>query len=66
VNQVLQQVEGDEERIKTIFLVVLSRVPDAEEMEFCLDFIKSEDSSDRAYRNLISGLITSQEFYFIF
>ena len=66
VNLVIDQVKGEEERIKTIFLVVLNRVPDAEEMALCLEIVRNSSSPRAAYRNLVGGLISSQEFYFIF
>lgn len=65
-NQVIDQIEGEEERIKTIFLVVLNRIPDDNEMKLCLDVVKGAGNKAAAYRNIVAGLISSQEFYFIF
>lgn len=66
VNQVINQVEGDEERIKTIFLVVLNRIPDDNEMKLCREIVEASSDQHAAYQNIVAGLIASQEFYFIF
>ena len=66
VNQVIDQVAGEEERIKTIFLVVLNRIPDGKEMALCLDLVNGAKDKRATYRNIVAGLIASQEFYFIF
>ena len=65
-NKVIEQIQLDSERVKTIFLVVLNRVPDEDEMTLCLDLVKNTNNTQDAYRNIMAGLIASQEFYFIF
>lgn len=66
VNQVVDQIDNPEQRIRTIFLVVLNRAPDADELQMCLDLLEVSEDEDEAYRNLTAGLIASQEFYFVF
>lgn len=66
VNQVVDQISDTEQRIRTTFLVVLNRPPADDEMQMCLDLIEISDDESDAYRNLVAGLISSQEFYFIF
>lgn len=66
VNKVLNKIEGTEERIRTVFLTVLNRIPDEEEFKFCIDLAEKADSEESFFRNLVAGLISSQEFYFIF
>ena len=66
MNKIVDQVSGKENRIRTIFLTVLNRVPDEEEMSFCLELADEASDEREYYRNLIAGLISSQEFYFIF
>ncbi len=66
VNQVVEQTKDTDSRIRTVFLTVLNRIPDADEMEFCTK-LRNEFKDERSfYRNLVGGLIASQEFYFIF
>ena len=65
VNQLLASIDNEEERIKCTFLVFLSRNPDAEELQFCLNLVRKSQNKEATYRNLMSGLMTSQEFYFI-
>jgi len=66
VNQVVQQFTDETQRVKTIFLVVLNRAPSAEELELCLGLVDEFSDKEAAYRNIVAGLIASQEFYFIF
>ncbi len=66
INQVIDSVDGIENRIKTIFLVVLSRIPDESELKFCKELVEAAPNQNQAYRNLVAGLVSSQEFYFIF
>jgi len=65
VNQLLASIQDEEERIKCIFLVFLSRNPDPDELKFCLNLVKKSPDKEATYRNLMSGLMTAQEFYFI-
>jgi len=66
VNNALQSVKGEEERIRLIFLVTLNRVPEAEELKYCREYVAKSTSKSAGYSNIISGLVASQEFYFIF
>ena len=66
VNQVVNEMEGVEARIRTIYLVVLNRIPAPEEMALCKELLEESSSEEEFYRNIVGGLITSQEFYFIF
>ena len=66
INELVDTVDGVAERIETIFLVVLSRLPDASEQEFCQELLASIEDQRAGYRNLIAGLVASQEFYFVF
>lgn len=64
LNKAINSISDVEQKIRTIFLVTLNRVPDAEEFQMCLEEVSQ--TGDRAYRNIISALICSQEFFFVF
>jgi len=57
--------QDDRERIETTFRVVLSRAPDESEMDLCLSIINDSKDKKAAFRNIVAGIISSQEFYFI-
>jgi hypothetical protein len=52
-----------EEKIKSLFLSVLTRQPSTDEMAMMLEEVKA--SGDNAYKNIASALICTSEFMFM-
>lgn len=59
----LEGASTDEEKIRRIYVAILSRPPDGEEMTMMLDEVKA--SGEEAYRNIVSALVMSSEFLFL-
>ncbi len=65
LNQALGSSEMNHDQLlKTIFLVVLNRLPTSMEVEVLLPMLK-EGGKD-VHKDIVAGLIMSQEFYFIY
>lgn len=59
----LDGATAPEEKIRRLYVAILSRPPSAEEMEWMLEEVKA--SGDDGYRNIVSALVMSSEFLFI-
>ncbi len=59
----LQGATTDSEKIRRLYIAVLSRPPSAEEMAWLLAEVKSQ--GDAGYRNIVSALVMSSEFLFL-
>ncbi len=53
----------DEEKVRRLYITILSRPPSPEEMGWMLDEIKA--SGEDGYRNIVSALVMSSEFLFL-
>lgn len=54
---------SDKEKIRRLYIAILSRPPTDQEMEWMLDEVKSERVA--GYRNIVSALVMSSEFLFL-
>ncbi len=63
INQSLRRLNSTSERIEYIFLSILSREPSSAELKTCKQEISA--SGQKGYQNIISALLSSQEFLFI-
>jgi len=59
----LDDVESDAEKIRRLYLAILSRTPTAEEMAMMLDELGAR--GDEGCRNVVSCLVMSSEFLFL-
>jgi hypothetical protein len=59
----LEGVKSDEDKIRKLYITILNRVPNAEEMQMMLDEIKAE--GEDGIRNIVSVLVMSSEFLFL-
>jgi len=59
----LEDVTSDAEKVRRLYLAILSRTPTAEEMELMLDELKAR--GDEGCRNVVSCLVMSSEFLFL-
>ncbi len=59
----LQGVTSAHEKIRRLYLAILSRPPTAQEMEWMLAEVNS--AGDHAYRNIVAALVMSSEFVFL-
>jgi hypothetical protein len=59
----LEGASTDEEKIRRIYIAVLSRTPSEEEMKWMLEELKA--SSEGGIRNIVSALVMSSEFLFL-
>jgi hypothetical protein len=59
----IQGVTLSHEKIRRLYLAILSRPPSAQEMEWMLAEIES--AGDQAYRNIVAALVMSSEFVFL-
>jgi hypothetical protein len=59
----LQGVESTHEKIRRLYLAILSRPPTEEEMKWMLAEV--ETAGDQAYRNIVAALVMSSEFVFL-
>jgi hypothetical protein len=59
----LQNVTSTHEKIRRLYLAILSRPPTEEEMTWMLAEVES--AGDQAYRNIVSALVMSSEFVFL-
>lgn len=59
----LEGASTDEEKIRRLYVTILSRPPSSEEMGWMLDEVKA--SGDDGYRNIVSALVMSSEFLFV-
>jgi hypothetical protein len=59
----LQNVTSTHEKIRRLYLAILSRPPTTQEMEWMLAEVES--AGDQAYRNIVGALVMSSEFVFL-
>lgn len=59
----LEGASSDEEKIRRLYIAILSRAPSAEEMGWMLEEV--EASGENGYRNIVSSLVMSSEFLFL-
>jgi len=59
----LEGASSDEEKIRRLYIAILSRTPSAEEMGWMLEEV--EASGETGYRNIVSSLVMSSEFLFL-
>lgn len=63
IYQSLEGAGSDSEKIRRLYLAILSRPPTEEELGWMMDEVKT--SGDRGYRNIVSALVMSSEFLFL-
>jgi len=63
LNRQLEKLNHPEEKIRSIFQTVLTRQPSEEELAACLQEVA--ETSNKAYLNITSALISSKEFLFL-
>jgi hypothetical protein len=59
----LEGASTEEEKIRRLYVTILSRAPSTEEMGWMLDEVKA--SGEDGYRNIVSALVMSSEFLFL-
>lgn len=59
----LEGANTPEEKVRRLYIAILSRLPDDEEMKWMLDEVKA--GGDAGYRNIVSALVMSSEFLFV-
>lgn len=59
----LDGVKSDAEKIRRLYLAILSRPPSDEEMGWMLEEVKTQ--KEEGYRNIVSSLVMSSEFLFL-
>jgi hypothetical protein len=59
----LEGASTDHEKIRRLYIAILSRPPSDEEMGWMLDEVKA--AGDAGYRNIVSALVMSSEFLFV-
>ncbi|MFC7338568.1 DUF1549 domain-containing protein [Haloferula chungangensis] len=53
------------EKVRRLYVGILSRPPSDEEMSWMMDEVKISGDTDDAYRNILSALVMSSEFLFL-
>ncbi len=59
----LEGVKSDEDKIRRLYIAILSRPPSEEEMEWMTEEVK--ERGEAGYRNIVSALVMSSEFLFL-
>ena len=59
----LEGARTDQEKIRRLYLAILSRPPSEEEMGWMLEEVKAQ--GNEGYRNIVSSLVMSSEFLFL-
>lgn len=59
----LEGATAEKEKIRRLYIAILSRPPGEEEMAWMLDEVKKQ--GDAGYRNIVSALVMSSEFLFL-
>jgi hypothetical protein len=59
----LEGASSDHEKIRRLYIAILSRPPSEEEMAWMLEEVKT--SGESGYRNIVSALVMSSEFLFL-
>lgn len=59
----LDGAKTDQERIRRLYLAILSRPPSEEEMGWMVEEVKAQ--GEEGYRNIVSSLVMSSEFLFL-
>ncbi|MEO8616446.1 MAG: DUF1549 domain-containing protein [Luteolibacter sp.] len=63
VYQSLKGATSDKEKIRRLYIAILSRPPTDEEMSWMLDEVKKQ--GDEGFKNIVSALVMSSEFLFL-
>jgi hypothetical protein len=63
VYRALEGATSPEEKIRSLYLAILNRHPDEEELAWMLEEVKS--GGEESYRNIVSALVMSSEFLFL-
>jgi Protein of unknown function (DUF1549)/Protein of unknown function (DUF1553) len=61
--QSLKDTNSDKEKIRRLYIAILSRPPAEKEMSWMLDEVKQQGGA--GYRNIVSALVMSSEFLFL-
>jgi hypothetical protein len=61
--QSLKGASSDKEKIRRLYIAILTRPPTDEEMSWMLDEVKNQ--GEEGYRNIVSALVMSSEFLFL-
>jgi hypothetical protein len=61
--QSLEGASSDKEKIRRLYIAILTRPPTDEEMAWMLDEVKNQ--GEEGYRNIVSALVMSSEFLFL-
>jgi hypothetical protein len=59
----LEGATTDQEKVRRLYIAILSRAPSEEELGWMLDEVKA--SGEGGYRNIVSSLVMSSEFLFL-
>jgi hypothetical protein len=59
----LEGASSEKEKIRRLYIAILSRPPNDEEISWMLEEIKKQ--GDAGYRNIVSALVMSSEFLFL-
>jgi hypothetical protein len=62
VAQILEKINGDEQRIVELYLWTLSRLPSEDERQTCLKYLKESPSPRRGLEDILWSLINTREF----
>lgn len=65
VSRDLRNGEDDRERIRRLYLTVLTREPSSAELRRAEDHVRANARGDRGYQNLLWAMVNSREFLFI-
>ncbi|MGB6223371.1 DUF1549 domain-containing protein [Haloferula sp.] len=61
----LEGASSPTEKVRRLYVGILSRPPSDEEMSWMMDEVKISGDTDDAYRNILSALVMSSEFLFL-
>lgn len=61
----LKDASTPQEKVRRLYVGILNRPPNDEEMSWMMDEVKISGDSDNAYRNILSALVMSSEFLFL-
>jgi hypothetical protein len=55
----------DQQRIEELYLWAYARLPQPDELQFCLQYLPKANSPREAYEDLLWALINTKEFLFV-
>jgi hypothetical protein len=64
VAQIIDSGLAVEEKVKDVFLRVLSRDPSEKEINIAVEFLEAENDKASAYRSFVWSLLATNEFLF--